>query len=218
MANLVGAKTLQKMWEGPHWEGVWPFLDPWDVVGLHRTASVWKVPGKYGPHGELFLLLIKEELYVLTKVVEFRPCVTAKTLEACALIGLHMITEEATSSSSSGLSPELGGMWSFGGPRNSFWKGDEGGWTESDCTSSCEAHEHNVESVALEVIGQDLSSEGVSFCTEDGELAREALSCHMALDCAKKRGMRATTALSVFTFFRRLSHLGMAVTVKRGAW
>ena len=31
------------------------------------------------------------------------------TLTACALIGLHMIAEEATSSSFSGLSPELGG-------------------------------------------------------------------------------------------------------------
>ena len=40
----------------PIWEGVWPYLDPWDSVCL-RTASVeWNVPGKYGPHGELFFL------------------------------------------------------------------------------------------------------------------------------------------------------------------
>ena len=42
----------------PIWEGVWPYLDPWDSVCL-RTASVeWDVPGKYGPHGELFFVLI----------------------------------------------------------------------------------------------------------------------------------------------------------------
>ena len=25
--NIAGAKILQKMWEGPYWEGVWPCLD-----------------------------------------------------------------------------------------------------------------------------------------------------------------------------------------------
>ena len=42
----------------PIWEGVWPYLDPMDRVCL-RTASVeWNVPGKYGPHGELFFFLV----------------------------------------------------------------------------------------------------------------------------------------------------------------
>ena len=94
--NMVGAKILQKVWEGPCWEGVWPSLDPWDVVGLRTTASVWKVPGKYGPHG-----------------------VGDATSKACALIGLHIIAEEA----------ELGGMWRCGGPRIPLWKGDV-----RDCT------------------------------------------------------------------------------------
>ena len=31
-ANVVGAKISQKMWERPCCEGVWPYLDPWDVV------------------------------------------------------------------------------------------------------------------------------------------------------------------------------------------
>ena len=106
--NLVGAKILQKMLEGPYLEGVWLSLDPWDVVGLRATASVWNVPGKYGPHGEFFFL-IKKDPFVLTEAVEFRPGVAAKTLKACALIGLHMILEEATSSFS-GLAAELRGM------------------------------------------------------------------------------------------------------------
>ena len=37
---------------------------------------------------------IKEEPFVLTMAVEFRPHVTAETLEACALIGLHFMAEE----------------------------------------------------------------------------------------------------------------------------
>ena len=53
----VGAGFLQLLWVKP----IWPFLDPWDSVCL-RTASVeWNVPGKYGPHGELFFVLIQKE-------------------------------------------------------------------------------------------------------------------------------------------------------------
>ena len=28
---IVGAKILQNVWERPHWEGVWPYLDLWDI-------------------------------------------------------------------------------------------------------------------------------------------------------------------------------------------
>ena len=52
--SIAGAKIFQKMWEGLRWEGIWPYLDPWDVVRLRTSSSVWSVPGKYGPRGELF--------------------------------------------------------------------------------------------------------------------------------------------------------------------
>ena len=59
-----------------------------------------------GHHGELlFFFLSNKELLVVTKAVEVRPCVAAERMKACALIGLHMVAEEATSSSCSGLSP-----------------------------------------------------------------------------------------------------------------
>ena len=116
-------------------------LDPWDAVGLRTTSIVWNVPKKYGPHGELFFFHFKKQPFVLTKAVEFRPCVTAETLVACALIGWHMTAEEAPSLSLSGLSPEFGRGVEVGGPRNPLWKGDV-----RDC------YEHNVECRALEVI------------------------------------------------------------------
>ena len=87
----------------------WPFLDPRDVVGLRTSTSGWNVRKKNGPHGKLSFFLVRKEPFVLTKAVEFRPCVTAETLKVCALIGLHMIAEEATSLSPSGLSLDLGG-------------------------------------------------------------------------------------------------------------
>ena len=42
-------------------EGVWPYLDPMDSVCLRTASMEWNVPGKYGPHGELFFFLIQKE-------------------------------------------------------------------------------------------------------------------------------------------------------------
>ena len=53
------------------------------------------------------------------------------------------------------------------------WRDDEGGWTESECTSSSEVYEHNAESLAL--VGR--SGQAI----EDWKLARVALSCHRCL-------------------------------------
>ena len=47
-------------YEGLGWEGMWLFLDTWDVVGLRTTASVWNVTKKYGPLVEAYLLLYQE--------------------------------------------------------------------------------------------------------------------------------------------------------------
>ena len=59
--------------EKPNWEGVWAYLDPMDSVCL-RTASVeWNVPGKYGPHGELFFFLIQEELATVPAIETLAP-------------------------------------------------------------------------------------------------------------------------------------------------
>ena len=78
------------MWEGPFWEGGWPCLDPWDVASLRTSSSCWNVPGKYGPHSELFFFLIRKESVALTQAVPFEPFVSSETLNACALIGLHL--------------------------------------------------------------------------------------------------------------------------------
>ena len=68
--SAVCGRSLQKVWEGLCGKGLWPFVDPWDVVGLRTTASIWNVPKKYGPHGELFFLLQKEQV-VLREIADF---------------------------------------------------------------------------------------------------------------------------------------------------
>ena len=91
------------------------------------------------------------------------PYVCAETLKACALIGLHLLAAEGEDGSSGSQFLDLG-------------------CPESEGFSSSEQYEHNVESVALNVMGQDQSGEKRSLFLEDWELATVALSRHIALD------------------------------------
>ena len=78
-----------------------------------RTPSVeWNVPGKYGPHGELFFFLIQTEPATMPGSETFSPffaadirtpLFSADVLKKCALIGMLLIAEEG-SVESSGLS------------------------------------------------------------------------------------------------------------------
>ena len=148
-----------------------------------RTASThWNVPGKYGPHGELFFFLIKKEPLALTEAAQFKPFVPAETLKACALIGVYLMGAEGASGSSGSPSPDLGDMWRHGCRKSPDWDSEGGSWSEREGLSSSYFREHDVESPALHVIGLHWSGEKVSFFLEDWELARVALSCHIALD------------------------------------
>ena len=64
------------------------------MVRSRTSSSCWDAPGKYGPHGELFLFLIKKEPVALTMAVPFKPFVSAETLKARAQIGLHLLAAE----------------------------------------------------------------------------------------------------------------------------
>ena len=152
-----------------------------------RTASTcWNAPGKYGPHGELLSFLIKKGLRTRCRP---NPRVSAEKLEACALIGLHLLAAESEAGSTGGQSPDLGDMWRHGCLVSLEWI--------SCCSAretffACEEHEHNDECRGTEVIGQDWSSEVVALFLEDWETGRVALSCHMAMDvlCQEMRDAR----------------------------
>ena len=53
----------------------------------------------------------------LTKAVPFKPRVSAETLKACTLIGLHLLAAEDEAGSSGSQFPDLGGMWRYGCPK-----------------------------------------------------------------------------------------------------
>ena len=150
--------------------------------GLAVSGSVGgcgSAPGENGPHGERFFFLIRKEPFALTNAVEFRPRVTAETLKACALIGLHMIAGETTRSFS-GISPDLGDMWRCDCPKSFDCGSDLDVWAESECTPRHEVYEHTNECV---VLLKSLGRTGqASLFFEDWELGRVALCCHMAID------------------------------------
>ena len=99
---MAGVGFLQSVWEKSIWEGVWPYLDPMDSVCLRTASMEWNVPGKYGPHGELFFFLIKEpaivpdsETFSFFINADIRTFLfSADVLQKCALLSLHLIAEE----------------------------------------------------------------------------------------------------------------------------
>ena len=113
-----------------------------------RTASVeWNVPGKYGPHGELFLFLVKKEPATMTGSETFSPFSTADTadvLKKCALIALHSIPEEEKGSESGCRAPDLGDTWRFGCPKGPMWDSEDESRSEDESVSSRGSREDTV--------------------------------------------------------------------------
>ena len=64
-----GRREEPKVWRGPCWEGVWPLLDAWDVVGLRTTASFSNARKKKLGAARLFFFLIQKEPTIHEKVV-----------------------------------------------------------------------------------------------------------------------------------------------------
>ena len=113
-------------------------------------------PRKYGPHGELFVFVIKKEGFALTEAVQFKLFVPSETLNACALIGLHLMAAEGESESSSFcgvFSPQLGGIPGLSGPMYPLWK-DDVSCPGSESILGEEVYERNSECQAIEVIGR----------------------------------------------------------------
>ena len=64
----------------------------------------------------------------------------------------------------------LGDMCRYGCPKSPGWSSGGFDWAGSEGTYSFEDYEHNVDNLALEVVGQKLSGEVVSLFSEDWEL------------------------------------------------
>ena len=128
-ASFCRRNGFQHRWckDFAYWEGVWPYLDPWDVVRLRTSSSFGNVPRKHGLHGELFFFLIKNEPFALPEAVQCNP------IQAVSQF------------------PDLGDVWRQGCPKNPDWHSDGESWSDSERLSSSDFREHNVESPALRV-------------------------------------------------------------------
>ena len=177
---------VPELWGKPLWEKVWPFLDPWDSVRPRTASTQWNVPGKYGPHGELFFSS-KRSRGGVERGAARSVCLCGNAQSVCALIGLHLFWQQKNEAGSSGSqSPDLRDKWRYGCPKSPDWDSVVESWTESEGTSSSEQCEYNAESLAVSGMGQDQLGEKISLFSEDWELGRgrrwRALSCHVALD------------------------------------
>ena len=63
-----------------------------------------------------------------------------------------------------------------------MWESEGEAWSEDESVSSCVPRENNVCNHALHVIGLHGPGDKVSLFLKYWELARVALSCHVALD------------------------------------
>ena len=187
---MASVGFLQSVWEKPIWEGVWLHLDPMDSVCLRAASMVWNVPGKYGPHGELFFSIQREPATV-TGSGTFSPLFnadicsslfSADVLKKCALIALHMIAEEGRDEEVGCCAPGLGDEWKMGCPKSPMWESEGESWSEDESVSSGGSREGNVCNEALHVIGLCGPGEKISLFLKDLELAKVVLSCRMALD------------------------------------
>ena len=164
----------------------WPALASFKVCGRSRSGRAfglawirwivcvyaqWNVPGKYGRHGELFFFLIQQEPATAPGSETFSPLFSAYVLKKCALIALHLIAEERGGDGEGGHAPGLRDEWKMGCLKSPMWESESEAWSEG-----------NVCNDVFHVIGLHGPGGKISLFLKDWELAKVALSCHVALD------------------------------------
>ena len=70
----------------------------------------------------------------------------------------------------------------MGCPKSQMWDSGDEAWSEDECVSSNGSREGNVGNDALHVIGLYGPGDKISLFLKDWDLAKVALSCHMALN------------------------------------
>ena len=124
-----------------------------DTVCLRTAFMVWNVPGKYGPHGELFLFLIQQEPASVPGSETFSPffnadiCTplfSADVSKKCALLALHLVAEEGRDGDGCH-APGTGDEWEMGCPGEA--------WSEDEDAASTASREGNESNDAMHVVG-----------------------------------------------------------------
>ena len=107
---------------------------------------------------------------------------SADVLKKCALRALQIIVEGGRGGEDVCHAPGLGDVWKMSCPKSPMWESEGEAWYEDVSFSSSVSRENNVCNEALHVIGFYGPGDKISLFLQDWELAKVALSCHMALD------------------------------------
>ena len=139
------------------WEEVlWLFLDAWDSVRLRATSTQWNFPGRYGPYGELFFFLLEKEPIVLRELSRLGP-----SIRLHGELLLLLMQQKPT------LVPDSEAF--------NFFIGD--GFLVPELKDGSEASK-DVQADS----GLHGSVDAIALFLQDWEVAKVALSCHIALD------------------------------------
>ena len=150
----------------PLWEEVlWPFLDAWYCVRSRTTSKQWGVPGRCGPYGELFFLLLENEPMVLREL---------SIWSTGELLLLSMQKKPTLVPDSEAFNSYIGEGFQIPELKD----GSEASKDEQADSSS----ENNVGDGALFVIGLHRSGLATALFLQDWEVTKVAFSCHMSLD------------------------------------
>ena len=141
------------------------------AIGVGKTVLGCRL----APLGPVGLCALAHSIREVERSRVVRPFVSAETLKTCARNGLHLLAADSGAGSSGSQSLDLGDMSRQG----CFC-------SASDTSLGCDHYEHNSACRAIEVIGQNWSSEVVALCLEEWELRRVALSCHLAMDLLRQ--------------------------------
>ena len=129
------------------------------------------MPGKYGPHGELFLFLIQREPATERVGETSSPSFDAdirtslfsvNVLKKCALLVLHIIAEGGEDGDGFQV-PGQGNEWKMGCPKCPMWESEGEAWSEDEGASSSASREGNVGNDALHVVGLHGRGDKISF-------------------------------------------------------
>ena len=167
--------------------GVWPSLGPMESVCFHAqrpwngmcrgVRAAWRAlflpDTERTGDGRTFSPFFNADIRT--------PLFSADVLKKCALIALHVTAEGGRDGGGCHV-PRLGDEWIMGCPRSPTWESEGEAWSEDDSASSGNSREGNVCNDALHVIGLCGPDDKISLFLKDWELAKVALSCHMALD------------------------------------
>ena len=163
------------MWDGPCWEGVWQYLDPLGCRGPAHDSQRLEGSGEVRAARRAPFLPHSEGAFRSYEGGGIQALCYCGDTESMCTDWFAPDGRKNASVSSGCLPPDVGDTWRNGCPKSPDWDSDVVSWTESEGASSFDQYEHNVESLALDFLGQNWSGEKISLFLEDWEFAKSSL-------------------------------------------